>query len=174
MDRRLTSSARVVEIDFRKYPDTRHWQFATEYLGEDEHGIWLGGRAGNPAQKGWATPVTFGHDFVKLIVPDGWWTAIWNTRGGISVYVDIVMPARWDGDRVTLLDLDLDVIISSDGSVKIDDEDEFAEHQVSLGYTLEMIEGAEQATAEIVAAIEADAEPFGSVAAGWLAEWASR
>ena len=108
---------RIIDVDFRKWPDTRHWQFGTEYIAEDDHGIWIAGRAGSPAQKGWDPPKTFGHGFVKLIVPGAWWTALWNTHGGIWVYVDIIAPAIWHGDRVKLLDLDLDVIISADGTV---------------------------------------------------------
>ena len=162
---------RIIDVDFRKWPDTRHWQFDTEYIAEDDHGIWIAGRAGSPAQKGWDPPKTFGHGFVKLIVPGAWWTALWNTHGGIWVYVDIIAPAIWHGDRVKLLDLDLDVIISADGTVTVEDEDEFAEHQVALGYPPEMISGAERATADVLRAIEQGAEPFATAGPSRLAEW---
>ena len=52
-------------------------------------------------------------------------------------------PAVWHGeDLVRAVDLDLDVIRGTTGRVWVDDEDEFAEHRVSLGYPDEVIEQA--------------------------------
>ena len=58
------------------------------------------------------------------------------------VYVDMTTPAAWsnDGADVTMTDLDLDVFQRHDGSVHVDDEDEFAKHQVELSYPPEIIE----------------------------------
>ena len=52
----------------------------------------------------------------------------------ISVYVDMTTPAVWDGSQVTMVDLDLDVVLGRDGELLLDDEDEFDEHRVTLGY----------------------------------------
>jgi protein associated with RNAse G/E len=67
-----------------------------------------------------------------------------------------------------MIDLDLDVGLGVDGSVVIEDEDEFEVHQIKYGYTDEMIQGAVAETAKIVKALEAGQEPFFEVAQGWL------
>ena len=50
-----------------------------------------------------------------------------------EVYIDMSTVPVWDGDTMTAIDLDLDVVRLWDGTVEILDEDEFAEHQVTLG-----------------------------------------
>ena len=45
---------------------------------------------------------------------------------------------------MTAVDLDLDVVRRTDGTVYVDDEDEFAEHRVSFGYPPEVVELAEE------------------------------
>lgn len=165
------TAARLIDVDFRKYPDRLHWQFRTRYLDEDEHGVWLGGTPGWEARRGTEPPVPFGHAFVKVVPRERWWTALWNATGGIAVYVDIITPPRWDGDRVTMVDLDLDVIQSRDGSLRIDDEDEFEEHQITLGYPPRLVAGARATTAEVYLALESGAEPYGSAGPARLAQW---
>jgi protein associated with RNAse G/E len=86
-----------------------------------------------------------------------------------SHFVDIVTPPVWVSEhRYQMIDLDLDVVVHRSGRVEVEDEDEFALHQVELGYTAEMISGALEETARIVAALEGREEPFFAVAEGWL------
>ena len=58
------------------------------------------------------------------------------------------MPV-WDGGLVTAVDLDLDVIRRFDGTWYVDDEDEFAEHQVSYGYPPELVASREAECARV-------------------------
>ena len=67
-----------------------------------------------------------------------------------------------------MIDLDLDVMLHQDGTVEIDDEDEFEIHQIKYGYTQEMILRAEAETKRIVAELENRREPFFDVAEEWL------
>jgi hypothetical protein len=67
-----------------------------------------------------------------------------------------------------MIDLDLDVIVQHDGTVEIEDEDEFRAHQVKYGYTREMILRAEAETERIVGELENQREPFFDVAGEWL------
>ena len=63
---------------------------------------------------------------------------------------------------------DLDVGLTVDNEVVVEDEDEFELHQVSYGYTPEMIETAISATEDVVRMLEAGEEPFFEVAETWL------
>ncbi len=86
-----------------------------------------------------------------------------------SHFIDIVTPPVWVSDhRYEMIDLDLDVAVHRDGTVEIQDEDEFEIHQVELSYTEEMIARAIEETRRLVAAVERRQEPFFDVAAGWL------
>lgn len=161
----------TVHVDFRKWPDTRHWQFTMQRLGEDEFGTWLWAPPGTRAQRGNEAPITFEAAHAKLITND-WWTAIWSFAADGSpawrVYVDIVRPATWHDATVTMVDLDLDVYRKADGAVRLLDEDEFAEHQVQLQYPRELIDGAREAADRIHAAVQRGDEPFGEVGLRWL------
>ena len=68
-----------------------------------------------------------------------------------------------------MVDLDLDVVrLRPDSRVVVDDQDEFAEHQVRYGYPPDVISQAEQAAAALVAMVSARVEPFGTVSEAWL------
>ena len=67
-----------------------------------------------------------------------------------------------------MTDLDLDVILMRDGSLVLDDEDEFDVHRVELGYPLDLVDLARRTADEVLAAIWDGAEPFGSACGSWL------
>jgi len=158
-----------VRIDFRKYPDLKHWQYDLFPLAEDDYGHWLWGPPGTQAQRGDEPPITLEYTNVKLVSRD-WWAAMWSTTGEPEVYVDICTPALWSEGRVTMIDLDLDVVRRRSGAVHLLDEDEFAEHQVALAYPPELIEGALAAAERVRAMVIARQEPFGSAGDARLAE----
>jgi uncharacterized protein len=165
------ATLRDVRLVFTKYDGSLHWHQTVQYLGEDEHGIWLGSRAGSIAQRGSEPPIRFEAPFVQLIPADQWWTAAFNDPPAWSeVYCDISTPARWLGpDEVTMVDLDLDVVrLRADQRVFVDDEDEFAEHKVRFGYPPDVIARAEQSAAWLLAAVSAGVEPFGTAVEKWL------
>jgi len=156
---------------FTKYDGSLHWHQTMQFLGEDEHGIWLGARSGATAQRGNEPPVRFDAPSVQLIPAGQWWTAVFNgPPARVEVYCDIATPAQWRSPaEVTMIDLDLDVVrMRADHRVFVDDEDEFAEHQVRYGYPPDVISHAEQAAANLLAAVTAGVEPFGSTSEAWL------
>ena len=78
-------------------------------------------------------------------------------------------PPVWDGP-VSAVDLDLDVIRCRDGDVVVDDEDEFAEHQVSLRYPAEVVALAEASRDRVQAAILAEDPPYDGSHVRWQHE----
>ena len=156
----VAALSRSIDIDFRKWVSRAHWRFNMYFLDEDEWGTWLWTPPGSTAQRGSEPPQTFNHLNVKLIAPGEWWTAIWNDSGRYDLYIDIVTPAAWRGDVVTMVDLDLDVIRIADGTVIVDDEDEFLEHQVMYGYPAKVIARAKSEAAITQRRVQAGDEPF--------------
>ena len=169
----------TVRVVTTKWGGRPHWEFDALLLGDDEHGTWLGVRVGTHF-------VRPGHEFTAgnlqvTLVPAGrWWVATFHGEGqrgtwpdldgaAVDVYVDVATPVVWQGSTATSIDLDLDVVRGSNGLVIVDDEDEFAEHQVAFGYPPDVIASAEDSCAELVELIRSGTAPFDSAArAGWL------
>jgi protein associated with RNAse G/E len=161
-----------VTVQFLKNPDHLHWGFEAMWLGEDQWGDWIAVPKGTVRWKGAESVRPTGEAAVFCAPRDEWWHLHYNgATTQFSHFVDIVTPPVWvDDNRYEMIDLDLDIIVQQDGTVAIDDEDEFEVHQVEFGYTPEMIRRAGEETARIVEELEARREPFFDVAASWLAK----
>jgi protein associated with RNAse G/E len=164
-----------VRVVFTKWDGSLHWHHTMEYLGEDEHGIWLGARAGTENQRGSEPPITMDRAHVGLFAfGEPWWVAYFNAEpAGTEIYCDVATPPQWDDDQeeVTMVDLDLDVVRLRDNQqVLLLDEDEFAEHQVGYDYPREVIRHAERSASWLQAAVRAHQEPFGRTYRYWLAQ----
>ena len=162
---------RPVTVQFLKNPDIIHWGFEAMYLGEDEWGDWISVPTGTVRWKGEDNLSPTGEDAVFCVPRDQWWHLhyVGPTARNYALFVDIITPARWvSPTRYEMVDLDLDVGLETDGTVVVEDEDEFEIHKVKYGYTEEMIIGAVEETTRIVNALEAREEPFFDVAQSWL------
>ena len=133
--------------------DRPHWEASLPRLGVDRHGSWLGGPAGITFRRPGAQYDT--SCALAVLVPhDRPWLAKLYAEGAgfekdVRVYVDMTTPPVWsaDGATVTMVDLDLDVVVREDGSVAVDDEDEFAVHQRRFAYPPEIVQLARGAVA---------------------------
>lgn len=163
-------AGRDVRVVYTKYDGSLHWHHPVQFLGKDEHGVWVGARAGVPIQRGNEPPVLLGWPYVQLIPDRKWWTAAFNGEPArTEIYCDITTEPRWlHSGEVTMVDLDLDVLRMRDGRVLLLDEDEFAEHQVRFGYPADVIRRAERTADELLEAVRARAEPFGTGYLRWL------
>jgi hypothetical protein len=155
---------------FTKWGGARHWEYDAVRLGADRHGVWIGSPSGTSMARPGASFVA-AYDHVGL-VPAGGYVANFSEdvpAAPFSVYVDICTPPRWVGAVVTTVDLDLDVIRDRAGRVWVDDEDEFAEHRVRLGYPDVVAERAVGSCADVLRAVEAGEPPYdGATALHWL------
>jgi len=144
-----------VRVRFRKWGGGAHWSADVLWLGEDEHGWW----AGWPPGTRWTRP---GMEFtshgrqVGLFPRDRGFAATFYEpvpEYRYRLYVDVattptltvsgVAAGERAAGELTAVDLDLDVIERFDGGVFVDDEDEFAEHQVAYGYPSDVVAAAE-------------------------------
>ncbi len=169
------SLMREVRVESRKWPDDQHWEFDAVRLGADAFGVWLGIAGGTPMSRPGATLVAAA-DHVTLAPYDDWYLATFyggDPQRPFDVYVDIATPAVWhDETRVCAVDLDLDVIRGTTGRVWVDDEDEFAEHRVSLGYPADVVAEATASCDRVAAAVRDGLPPFDPVTSqDWLARF---
>jgi uncharacterized protein len=117
-----------VRVLMTKWPDRPHSAFTGTWLGVDDHGAWVGARAGTACFRGGA-------------------------QHPAAVHVDITTPAAWDGASVTAVDLDLDVARQVGGEVLVADEDEFEER--APAYPPDVVAAARASLVEVRAALEA-------------------
>jgi uncharacterized protein len=172
------SVGRTVHVRYGKWGGGRHYEFAMSWLGEDEHGVWLGAP---PQTKIWRPGATFpsSTEWVTCFARAAGWTASFYPREGhdIAAYVDITTVPAWSRDSeldvVAMVDLDLDVVLGVDETLLIDDEDEFEEHRQSLDYPAEIVSLARSTTAAVFATMSAREEPYGRVGQRWLAGYAA-
>ena len=159
-------------IAFSKWGGAGHWEYDARRLGDDRHGTWLGVPRGTTCERPGARFVAaWAH--VALVPPEAGFLASFyedDPAAPVHTYVDITTPPSWEHGVVRAVDLDLDVVRDRTDHVYVDDEDEFAEHRVQLGYPVELVEHAVRSCAEVREAVEARRPPFdGPTAEHWLA-----
>jgi uncharacterized protein len=177
----------AVRVEMSKWGDRPHWHFAGTYLGRDEHGEWLGFPAGTHYQRP-GLELHSAVDTVTLIPISDWCAPTFYAPGTwCELYVDIATPGAWDGDVLRSVDLDLDVVRMSAeppqhstvalpdqkapwGELFIDDEDEFAEHQVAYAYPDEVVRAARDAAGRVLADARARRAPYDGSHRRWLQE----
>ena len=161
----------TVPVRFEKWGRRPHWEYDAVRLGSDAHGTWLGLPTGTPISRPGANLVT-GQRQVVLVPREAAFVATFFDRAADSpfaVYVDISTRPVDDGETVSAVDLDLDVIRGWTGRVWVDDEDEFAAHQNLYAYPDDIVELALRSCAQVRAAVEARRAPYDAdTAHGWI------
>ena len=129
-----------IRIETTKWGGAAHWVHPGQYLGADDLGVWVGFPTGTHHWRpGLAidSPV----DSVTLLPHDDWCAMTFHAPGiWADVYVDLATPTIWEGTTARLVDLDLDVIRRSDGSIYLADVDEFELHRVQLDYPQNVVD----------------------------------
>jgi uncharacterized protein len=163
-----------VRIEMEKWGGRPHWHIPGCWLGTDEHGDWVGIPAGTLMVRP-GLEIVSEFDQVGLVpaagsdAERGFLATFHEPPAPVWVYVDMTTPPVWDGGVVRAVDLDLDVIRGREGDVVVDDEDEFAEHQVAFGYPPEIVALAEASRDRVHAAILAEHPPYDGSHARWQA-----
>jgi protein associated with RNAse G/E len=159
----------MVRVIYTKWDGSAHRDYVARRFAEDELGLWVGVTRGT-ASVYHGRPSVEQIPFVLLIPHNAWWTGMFNPPPRTSeVYCDITTPARWEGDTVHIIDLDLDVVRRrATGAVELRDEDEFEEHRVGFGYPAEVVEEARSAAEKLLIALGDGTEPFATDYREWL------
>ncbi|WP_446665505.1 DUF402 domain-containing protein [Flexivirga sp. B27] len=164
-----------VHADYRKWDGSPHWQSDGTLLGVDEHGVWVAFPQGTHFERpGRAFDIEC--NSVSLFPTAGFTPAFNDAADGteqVTVYVDITTPPTWsrsdDGVwRVTMIDLDLDVVQRANGVTYVDDEDEFLDHQREFGYPEDVVHDAEAGTRAVFEAVRDGRSAFDGTGRRWL------
>jgi hypothetical protein len=161
-----------IRVVYRKYDGSLHWNYETDLLGEDEHGIWVAAGPATRVFKGTTLKGPPESPHVLLFPRQAWWTGCFNAEPHrTEIYCDITSVPHWPSEtEVTAIDLDLDVRRRRHGAVELLDEDEFAAHQVRYGYPADVVAEARASAEWLLGAVRERVEPFGSAYHHWLAQ----
>ena len=159
----------------RKWNGKAHWVVPGRYLGEDRHGWWIFQGTNEFCSRPGAAFYTKS-DAVLLVPREGDWVATFYDDahpGGVQIYIDLAVAHEWHRIRpgVTefhVIDMDLDVVRTAGRGVFIDDEDEFAEHRVSMDYPATLVETLEACADQLYRAVEAQQAPFDGIDVEWF------
>jgi hypothetical protein len=161
-----------VTIERHKWPDVPHYEYDAVHLGDDEHGSWFAAPVGNDVRRAGAVLFATRQPSLYLLPAGGkpwmaWFGEVAAGAFDFDVYVDVgTVPVRTPG-RITMVDLDLDVVRRGSGSIDVLDEDELVLHATAYGYPPELVDHARAVAAEVVALLEMGDEPFAAVAESW-------
>ena len=160
-----------MRVVFSKWGGGTHWDFPVTPLGRDAHGDWyavaVGTRFTRPGRV-----VDVPYRAVVLVPDDRPWVAMLKDAdpdNPWTVYVDMTTVPTTEPGFVRAVDLDLDVVVREDGTVYVDDEDEFAEHQVTLAYPADVVALALASRDEVLELVRSRTAPFDDeTRARWL------
>jgi hypothetical protein len=161
----------VVDVRGFKWPRRPTSLAVARLLGEDEFGRWLGVAAGDRWWKADRSPGgVFVAPLVKLVPGGTFWTACFHPADP-AVDVDIVLPVRWVDGALEEVDLELDVLRSADGTVRVKDRDAFDRVRAAHAMPTDVVAQAEQTCEQVRELVERGAEPFGDVARARLSRF---
>ncbi len=159
----------------RKWNGKAHWVVPGRYLGEDRHGWWIFQGTNEFCSRPGAAFYT-ASDAVLLVPRSGDWVATFYDAAHpnkVRVYIDLAVAHEWTEIRPAVtefhvIDMDLDVIRTADRGVFIDDQDEFAEHCVTMNYPDGLVKDIQAAADELYQAVKAQQAPFDGTDVEWF------
>jgi protein associated with RNAse G/E len=107
----------------------------------------------------WSSPFPV----IYWVSPEKWFNVAMLCKGeGTAYYCNVASPVAFDEERklYSFVDYDVDVLVNEDGVYEVVDEEELTDHAHAMKYPSEILHKIAEATAELVALVEAQEGPF--------------
>jgi protein associated with RNAse G/E len=154
---------RRILIHSTKYDGSLHNRFVARLIEVADGVVTVAVDEGTPFE-GYRGAGRIHTGFTGLYFTDRWYNVYRNERptqrSGIVTYANVATPAVLDGDVLRWIDLDLDVMVLRDGTVLLDDEDEFEDHSVRWSYPADIVERARRSSVELLDLARLRRTPF--------------
>lgn len=169
-----------------RYPDHVAASWTEVVLGADAYGQWAVLPAGSPVHRDSGTVLRYDSPQLFCYPYDGWWVArfggpdaafaAYRSDGAVVRVdaaepdrVDIGTPARLDADGgISFVDLTLDLVRRSDGTVVVLDEHEVDEEAGRLSIPPDHVANARRSCERVARMLAERVAPFDDTPAGWL------
>ena len=152
-----------VLFESRKYDGSINYRWQTQLEFSYDNLVILYTSPGTP-YAGARRSGTFEFPFRTYLWNDRWYnvhqTYMWSQQRGVRHYVNIAMPATFDGRTSAHVDLDLDVDMDNDWHVRLLDGEEFAENAERMAYSATVRQRAHQTLKDVQKLIGARGFPF--------------
>lgn len=153
----------ILTVRSCKYDGREHRRWRAQLVTRDEGLIVLDGQFEHEVQHsilGTIRPGTLSHEYFWL---DRWYSVFrfHEPTGELrNYYCNINMPPQLDGDVLTFIDLDVDLLVAPDLSYTVLDEEEFEANAARFNYPAEVRRRASRACEELFELIETGRFPF--------------
>jgi len=153
-----------------KYDGSLHYRYLGTVVQADSDLLMLYAQPGTVCDS-YRGQMTAKYHSLELYWPDRFYnlTVMWHPDWRPRMhYVNIATPATWDDGTLRFIDLDLDVIWFADsGEIVLDDEDEFALHQMRFGYPGDLIAQVQRSSDQVRQLLAQSAYPFDGSLFAW-------
>ena len=98
---------------------------------------------------------------IYFFYPNRWYNVISMIRKtGIYYYCNIASPSIYDGESLKNIDYDLDLKVNPQYRWNVLDEDEYEEHALTMGYSLDLKRAVEKGLNQCIDCVEDRKSPF--------------
>jgi len=113
---------------------------------------------------------------VSFFIPGQWFNIVaLLEEGGVRYYCNIASPPYLQGDVLTYIDYDLDVIRTADGGRFVVDQDEYEMHKASYHYPKMVEDKVQEGLEALLGRIDQAQAPFqDQLVTGYYEEWLKR
>jgi protein associated with RNAse G/E len=159
----LTTTAKTITVRACKYDGAEHRRWPATILRQEGSLLVLDAKFDQEIQHELLGTIAAGTTSVEYYWLDRWYNVFRFTdpQGKPrNYYCNINEPPTFDGQLLSYIDLDLDILVNPDFSYTVLDLDEFEQNAVRYDYSIDVRLNADKALRELIALIESRAFPF--------------
>jgi len=156
---------RRIEVRAYKYDGLLHRTWPAELLHQEGSLIVLDAQFADEVIHDLLGKIASGTHSLEYYWLDRWYNIFRFAEpdGGLrNYYCNVNVPPTFDGEALSYVDLDLDILVEPDLSYRILDVEDFERNAEDYGYSIEVQTNARRAVDELVRMIETHAFPFNS------------
>jgi len=153
----------LIEVRAYKYDGVLHRSWAAELLRREGPLVVLDAKFPEEIVHDLLGTIATGTQSLEYYWLDRWYNIFRFARpdGQLrNYYCNVNVPATFDGETLSYVDLDLDILVDPDFSYKVLDVEDFESNVLRYGYTEKVQSKARQALDELVRMIEMRVFPF--------------
>ncbi|MDQ2937041.1 MAG: DUF402 domain-containing protein [Acidobacteriota bacterium] len=152
-----------IEVRASKYDGRLHRTWRAELIHRKGSLVILDGEFDVDIEHALLGTIAAGTSSLEYYWLDRWYSVFrFGLEGGKlrSYYCNVNVPPKFDGQVLSYIDLDIDILVQPDSTYQILDMDEFEKNSALYNYSPEVRENSRRAVAELVQLIETKQFPF--------------
>ena len=146
-----------------KYDDAEHRRWPASILRQEGSLLVLDAKFVEDIQHDLLGTIIAGTTSIEYYWLDRWYNVFCFTLPESNIrtyYCNLNIPPTFDGQTLSYIDLDIDLLVESDFRYRVLDREEFEQNATSYGYSNEVRLNAEKALDQLIGLIESRAFPF--------------